>query len=53
MNERNKALLTVINRFSEKILICADGPFWVQKSHIFITLDPLEEFLKILRNERG
>ena len=34
----------LINRFSEKILIWANGPFWAQKLHILITLDPLEEF---------
>ena len=43
----------LINRFSEKILIWGNGPFWAQKLHILITLDPLEEFFKILRNEKG
>ena len=35
---------TLINRFSEKILIWANGPFWAQKLCILVTLDPLEEF---------
>ena len=43
----------LINRFSEKIIIWGNGPFWVQKLCILITLDPLEEFLKILHNESG
>ena len=34
----------VINRFSEKIIIWENGPFWAQKLGILITLDPLEEF---------
>ena len=44
---------------SEKNLIYGNGPFWAQKLHIPITLDPLEEFFyflnffKILHNERG
>ena len=29
----------LINRFSEKILIWGNGPFWAQKLHILITLD--------------
>ena len=36
----------LINRFSEKILIWGNGPFWAQKLGIFITLDLKEEFLK-------
>ena len=36
----------LIKRFSEKILIWANGPFWAQKLHTRITLDPLEEFFK-------
>ena len=43
----------LINRFSEKILIRKNEPFWVQKLHILITLDRLEEFFEILHNERG
>ena len=43
----------LINRFSEKVLIRGNGQFWVQKLHILITLDPLEEFFKILHNERA
>ena len=30
----------------------ANGPFWAQKWHILITLDPLQEFFKILQNEK-
>ena len=30
--------------FLKKILIWGNGPFWAQKLHILITLDPLEEF---------
>ena len=36
----------LINRFSEKILILGNGPFWAQKMCILITVNPLEEFLK-------
>ena len=43
----------LINRFSEKVLIRGNGQFWVQKLHILIALDPLEEFFKILHNERA
>ena len=36
-----------INRFSEKkILIWGNGPFWAQRLHILLTLDPQEEFFK-------
>ena len=28
----------------KKMLIWGNGPFWAQKLHILITLDPLEEF---------
>ena len=34
----------LIKRFSGKILIWGNGPFWAQKWHILITLNPLEEF---------
>ena len=34
----------LINKFSEKILIWGNGPFWAQKLCILITLDLLEEF---------
>ena len=51
MNERNKVQ---VNRFSEKILIWANGPFWAQKLHILITQDLVEGFFfLILHNERG
>ena len=43
----------LINRFSEKSLIWGNGSFLVQKLRILITLDPLEEFFKILHNEKG
>ena len=33
----------LINRFSEKIFIWGNGPFYAQKLHILITLVPLEE----------
>ena len=32
-----------VNRFSEKILVWGNGPFWAQKLRILITLDLLEE----------
>ena len=41
----------LINRFYEKILIQGNGSFWVQKLHILITLDPLEEFFKVDEND--
>ena len=42
--DRHEWKKQLINRFSEKILIWGNGPFWAQKLHILITLDPLEEF---------
>ena len=46
-----------INTFFEKkkkILIWGYGPFWAQKLHFLMTLDPLEDFFfKIWHNERG
>ena len=38
--------------FQKKFLLKANGPFWAQKWHILITLDPLQEFFKILQNEK-
>ena len=35
-----------MNSFSEKILVCAKGPFWAQKWRILKTLDPRLIFLK-------
>ena len=45
----------LISRFFEekKKLIWGNGPFWTQKLRILVTLDPHEEFLKNLPNERG
>ena len=34
----------LINKFSEKIIIWGNEPFWAQKLHILITQDPPEEF---------
>ena len=42
----------LINRFSEKIFIWGNGPFWAQKLCI-ITLDLPEEFFENLPNEEG
>ena len=39
MNERKGQDLLI--DFLKKILIWANGPFWVQKWHILITLDVL------------
>ena len=39
--------------FQKKNLFGTNGLFWAQKSRILITLDPLEEFFKILHNEKG
>ena len=33
-----------INRLSEKILIWENGPFYAQKLHILVTLDPREGY---------
>ena len=43
----------LINRFSKKILIWGNGPFWAQKLCILITLDPLEEFFKNFAQCKG
>ena len=37
----------------KKKLFGANGSFWVQKWCIAIILDPLQEFFKILHNEKG
>ena len=42
----------LINRFSEKILIWANGTYQAQKLRIFITLDPLKEFFKNFAQRR-
>ena len=41
----------LINRFSEKIIIWGNGPFWAQKLCILITLDPLEKKIKNFSNK--
>ena len=47
-------IVTDSNNFSKKKkLFGTNGLFWAQKWRILITLDPLEEFFKILHNEKG
>ena len=45
----------LINRFSgkKKFFIWGNGPYWAQKLHILITLDPLEEFFKNFAKWKG
>ena len=53
MKGANRQMRLILIIFEKKKLFGVNGPFWTQKWHIVIILDPLQDFFKILHSEKG